>query len=62
MMELKPCPFCGGEAEIYTANNGKYGLVFCKKCEVETPAFKGINNAISAWNRRVTDGTERKAD
>ena len=34
--ELKPCPFCGGEAEICSAfeNNflGKYWYVRCKTC------------------------------
>lgn len=34
MTDLKPCPFCGGEAEVYEMNygeNGKYSVfgVFC---------------------------------
>lgn len=62
MMELKPCPFCGGEAALYTSENGEHGMVFCEDCEVETPMYKGVDNAISAWNRRITDGAERKAD
>lgn len=35
MMELKPCPFCGGEAELKT-QEVQYGLcgawVFCVNC------------------------------
>lgn len=35
MTDLKPCPFCGGEAEVYEmqyGENGKYSVfgVFCK--------------------------------
>ena len=36
MEELKPCPFCGGEAEICSAFEnkflGKYWYVRCKTC------------------------------
>ena len=36
MKELKPCPFCGGEAEICSAFEnkflGKYWYVRCKIC------------------------------
>lgn len=43
-MELKPCPFCGGRAEIKTDSNGVdyYGLfsqlhsVVCTKCGATT--------------------------
>lgn len=53
-MELKPCPFCGGEAVFlgYTA------AIKCKDCG---GAFIVTNPLISrlelkeAWNRRVSD-------
>ena len=35
MTELKPCPFCGGEAEMYTEVSrimGKFWYIRCKKC------------------------------
>lgn len=34
MIELKPCPFCGGEAEMYNGTDitGKYWYIRCKKC------------------------------
>lgn len=34
-VELKPCPFCGGEAEIYPEVDmimGKFWYIRCKKC------------------------------
>ena len=35
MTDLKPCPFCGGEAEIYPEVDrimGKFWYIRCKKC------------------------------
>lgn len=35
MTELKPCPFCGGEAEMYPEVDrimGKFWYIRCKKC------------------------------
>ena len=35
MSELKPCPFCGGEAGIYSGVDGimgKFWYIKCKKC------------------------------
>ena len=62
--ELKPCPFCDGEAEIfaydaydgYQGNNTVY-LVRCTKCWVELTRGKK-DTAIEAWNRRANDGKE----
>lgn len=61
-MELKPCPFCGGEAEViplpsYNSNKCKY-FVTCLCCGVETPRTSRTGkNAIERWNRRFDDGT-----
>ncbi len=63
--ELKPCPFCGGEA-VVDCDKGAYGTVFayafCKKCNARTREF-GVrydicakDEAINAWNRRWKDG------
>lgn len=68
--ELKPCPFCGGEAQIrYTSPNSGYmgytsnifmrsksGFVMCLKCEVSTPRHTRVCRAIEKWNRRWKDG------
>ena len=64
MNELKPCPFCGGEAKyIYSM---PYNAVQCKKCKVFGKTVvdsyeqkDGKAEAIEAWNRRTDDG---KAD
>lgn len=55
---FKPCPFCGGKADIYKIENGMVG-VECKneKCVMQpmTPAWLRVNEATKAWNRRVRD-------
>ena len=48
--ELKPCPFCGGEAE--TEWHHGYCGVKCNDCCAEVSA-DGMNDAIEAWNRRT---------
>lgn len=58
--ELKPCPFCGGEAEVlhyetFTINFSsvyKY-YVSCKKCNANTDLKASIEDVIKAWNRRI---------
>ena len=63
MTDLKPCPFCGGEAEI-NVKYGDYGytphvyFVRCKHCgvkmEMESNSYNDLSNAVViAWNRRV---------
>lgn len=58
--ELKPCPFCGGEAHLFV-NDGV--RVFCPKCGGSTKVLvdglssKGVTGnaikaVIEAWNRR----------
>ena len=54
--ELKPCPFCGGEAfRYYSGPQGEYLEIVCKKCFSQTPRLSG-DIAINVWNRRVNDG------
>lgn len=61
--ELKPCPFCGGEAEHEIFDDGffVYCRVMCKPCGVMmTKAYLRYstgNEGIVAWNRRVANGT-----
>ena len=60
--ELKPCPFCGGSADISkTLLYGKVAgyVVFCKKCGCEINARSSKQNAKKAWNRRSDNGNER---
>ena len=57
--ELKPCPFCGGEARLQRKVVGYY--VICKKCGCRTPYYQyqyapievKKQEAIEAWNRRT---------
>ena len=60
MDKLKPCPFCGGEAEVREAKYlGLKGFVVtCLKCGIETRLMAGKNQAVWLWNRRADDGDE----
>ena len=57
--ELKPCPFCGGEAVVI--DNGCFVDVSCKNfhCRgwADSLMYKSKEEAIEAWNRRCNDGT-----
>lgn len=68
MPELKPCPFCGGEAIVialaschgYVACIGECG--FCSggfwdepMTHIEKDRVKWSENATKAWNRRAND-------
>lgn len=69
MNELKPCPFCGGEAEIvggpenwtptfYDPDSGGDPIaVVCKTCACGLHFFDGYAEAASAWNRRTGNDT-----
>lgn len=53
MKELKPCPFCGGEAEL-TLFLGNH-CVACTNCLGAIVPSRGMTEeeAIEAWNRRA---------
>ena len=51
--ELKPCPFCGGEA-IHIEKD--YNHVECHDCCCKTGTYGYRRHAISAWNQRAVDG------
>lgn len=68
MGDLKPCPFCGGEARYSTirkrgvpsGDKGYLTEIYCHKCKkgVRNWALKkdwSIKSAIEAWNRRTSD-------
>ena len=55
-IELKPCPFCGGKAEI-GINFGRFGIG-CTECEANmrsTEVGGDFENEslIEAWNKRT---------
>lgn len=70
-IELKPCPFCGGKAEIWMLNeNGqscrnahwaKDIYIECSTCHAASDTFEkvidknALEQAVSAWNQRKKD-------
>ena len=52
--ELKPCPFCGGEAEFErTGTNRRSCIVTCTDCGATHEGPDEYDNSGSAWNTRA---------
>lgn len=73
MPELKACPFCGGEGELYEPNED-IAVISCLKCNAESGYYDGEDSttpddAILFWNKRadlaepkvLEDATDREA-
>ncbi|MDE6156285.1 MAG: Lar family restriction alleviation protein [Eubacterium sp.] len=71
MPELKPCPFCGGEAEYIERGNEYMGLketeIRCKTCGTKQLHkwyklkfdFDFVRNStVKHWNRRTDNATD----
>lgn len=59
--ELKPCPFCGGEAQRFTLTeedepmNAGGDVITCTKCQASSHVeFGRKENLVSRWNTRTT--------
>lgn len=56
---LLPCPFCGGEAELYGVPHIPKGWDFIPRCKTtsccgrQAKKYSNRETAIAAWNRRV---------
>ena len=51
---LKPCPFCGSEAELVDLDKGAYVWCTNGKCVMEHGDHNWTRKyAIESWNRRV---------
>lgn len=57
MSVLKPCPFCGGKADINRCGNR--WQAWCRHCAtIQMGEFYDTEaDAIAAWNRRAGDDT-----
>ena len=64
MYNLKPCPFCGGEAAVATTLDDEGGIVYsvgCHKCRIAIAKqrdgyfWERKYDAIEAWNRRTNE-------
>lgn len=67
-IKLKPCPFCGGEANIQLDINERYDsdyedyreiemyAVGCPRCSIGTQFYSNRNNAIKCWQQRAETG------
>lgn len=59
MERLKPCPFCGGNAKIYSGEQNfliykqKCYSVFCELCKCATQYEGTEKEAVEDWNKRV---------
>ena len=51
--ELKPCPFCGGEASMIKVDYVRGNTYcYCTECKAKSPYCLTREEAINAWNRR----------
>ena len=59
MVELLPCPFCGGAGvleAVFPLDGGKFYAVHCRHCRMIgpfTPANVTEEIAVDLWNRRT---------
>ena len=60
MTDLKPCPFCGGEASYVRGYSPReereFFKVFCKQCQCRTAEWLTLRYAAEVWNTRPNGG------
>ena len=66
MNELRPCPFCGGEAFVQKFRMDDTGRFFisvvCRVCFAQTGHHTKEAYAIEAWNRRAGEEDKHETD
>lgn len=50
---FKCCPFCGGKAEPHRVLDSYW--IECEECTIQTGFFSSMVDAVTFWNRRITD-------
>ena len=51
---LKPCPCCSGNANLYKVDYHGYRVV-CMRCGLQTSTYEFPENAVARWNRRANE-------
>lgn len=57
-IELKPCPFCGSDDVFCSQGQEGEHYVECCDCGAKIETYKGVEDAVKAWNRRAIDRDE----
>ena len=57
MTELRKCPFCGGKAEVWVSDVTDRAIVYCTVCDAQIRIRPNEQEAIEAWNKRVSCDT-----
>lgn len=58
VLELKPCPFCGGKGRVYQLQSAKeLWRVRYENCDVGPNPTFGAKDAVNAWNTRSAVAT-----
>ena len=53
MIDLRPCPFCGGKVRLSTADRGASFAVWCGGCGgTDGGEYLSKESAIKHWNHR----------
>ena len=65
MTKLKPCPFCGGDAKLKSANFygefATYYRVNCTQCDFHRDHSANKSHAIEIWDTRAETPIEKAA-
>lgn len=52
---LKPCPFCGKDAEVESTGDGRYYIACSHGCIEQMKFYGSFRTAAFAWNKRVAE-------